>query len=94
MATINQSPAGQTSVTVSGIDNDSLGKTSTNPFRQRRNLIASASLSVQMTASGGGGFTIPSSLLLGKSITTSAASAKGVFRPSDQVAAKRDGAWP
>ena len=55
MAVINQSPAGQSSVTLSGIVLDSIDATAS-PFWQSRKIVGSASVKVQL---GGEDISIP-----------------------------------
>lgn len=90
MATINQSPAGQTSVSLSGIVLDSIDASGT-PFWQSRKIVGSASVQIQL----GGEQTVA---LLGRAIGTvssaSASSASGLFSLNEQSAAKRLGSWP
>lgn len=54
MATINQSPAGQSSVSLSAITFNALAATGT-PSRSRRNTVGSLSVAASIGAAGGGG---------------------------------------
>ena len=93
MATINQSPAGQASVTLAGIGFDNLNASGT-PFWESIKIVVGGSFSVSF----GGGATakqilLPASLR-GKNTPISPTSASGIFNLDDQVAAKRADAWP
>jgi hypothetical protein len=93
MATINQSPAGQASVTLSGIGFDEIEATGT-PSWQSRKIVGSPSVAVSF----GGGSAIMQTLipasLRGKNTPVSSTSASGIFTLDDQISAKRADTWP
>lgn len=93
MATINQSPAGQTTITFIKTTHDNINVGGGTPTRLRRNDVGAPSLAAPM-AGDGGGFVVPSRFLLGGSRILSPLSAPGVFRLSDQITARRAGKWP
>jgi len=94
MATINQSPAGQTSVTLSGISFNGITATASPVRTGLRLTVEGGSIAVSF----GGGTTITQALisasLRGKNTPISSTSASGIFSLDDQVLAKRAGAWP
>lgn len=94
MATINQSPTGQTSRALSSINLPGLSTSVSSPSRKGKRFVTVSSEELTIGGSSGGGFSIPSSLLLGATAETSATQAQGVFLLTGQLAAKRVGAWP
>ena len=93
MATINHSPAGQTTVTLSGISLNGITATASPTWRSRK-LVQGGSFAV--TFGGGSAITqtlIPASLR-GKNTPVSSTSASGIFTLDDQISAKRADAWP
>lgn len=95
MATINQSPAGQASVTLSGISFSGITATASPVHTGSRFTVLGGSFAVSF---GGAGSTVTQTLigasLRGKNIAISPTSASGVFTLDDQIAAKRADAWP
>jgi len=96
MATINQSPLGQTSVAVSGIDFANLAASSSNPFRKPAVRVQDGGASVAVSFGGGAAITqaLISASLRGKNTPISSTSASGMFTLDDQISAKRADAWP
>jgi hypothetical protein len=94
MATINQSPAGQTSVALSGISFNGITATAT-PVRTGLRLAVQGG---SFATSFGGGSAITQTLipasLRGKNTPVSSTSASGIFTLDDQISAKRADAWP
>jgi hypothetical protein len=93
MATINQSPAGQASVTLSGIGFDDIEASGT-PFRQSRKVVGSPSVAVSFGGEVAGSVLAIPAQLLGKNTEVSESSASGMFTLDDHIAAKRAGVWP
>ena len=91
MATVNQSPAGQTSVAVSGISFASITATSTPFWRSIKTVVGGS-----FAASIGGTTTnlLAPAALLGKNASVSTSGANGMWTLQDQLAAKRASAWP
>lgn len=94
MAIINQSPAGQDSLVLSGIAPTSfLVATSPNPFRQSRKIVGSPSVTIKASEAIAAELTIAGSSI-GKNTSISLVSASGIFILKDHIAAKRAGVWP
>ena len=96
MAVINQSPSGQTSIAISGIDFTGLVVGSGDPFREPAVRVQDGGPSVAISFGGGSAITqtlIPASLR-GKNTPVSSTSASGIFTLDDQISAKRADAWP
>jgi hypothetical protein len=89
MATINQSPAGQAGVTLSGISFSGIAATGT-PIRIGLRLAVDGG----SIALGSSAQTLISASLRGKSTSISQKSASGMFTLDDQILAKRASAWP
>jgi len=94
MAIINQSPAGQDSLVLSGIAPTSfLIATSPNPFRRSRKIVGSPSVTIKASEAIAAELIIAGSSI-GKNTSISLVSASGIFSLKDHIAAKRAGVWP
>jgi len=94
MAVINQSPLGQTSISISGIDFSDIVASGTEPFRKAAIRLIDDSPSIAVDFGSAARKSIVPASLIGQNTPVSTSSATGIFTFDDQIAAKRAGAWP
>jgi len=95
MAIINQDPAGQASVTLSGISFSDITATASPVRIAARITVEGGSFAVSLGAVGPSVTqTLIAASLRGKNTPISSTSASGMFTLDDQISAKRADAWP